>query len=207
MLSPATVKILDHYQLRMVEEEKQMRDFKPDEIGAPKRDDLLLAVGEDAGYFLYHLAIGCQSRHILEIGTSYGYSTLFLASAAQKVGGKVTTIELSPKKQNYAKKMIARAGLEEYVDWHLGDALDIIEQQNTPFDLVFLDIWKELYVPCLDRFYPKLSQNSVIVADNIQWPTESRADAQKYREAVDQKGDLHSTLLPIGSGLLISSRL
>ena len=73
-----------------------------------------------------------------------------------------------------------------------------------PFDFVLLDLWKNLYVPCLDLFYGKLAKNAVIVADNMLFPEVVRADAEAYRAAVKAKGNLQSVLLPIGNGIELS---
>ncbi|MFC7047566.1 O-methyltransferase [Emcibacter nanhaiensis] len=207
MASEAVKSVLAEYNARLEIEEELMAAFPPGSRNAPERDSLLLAVGEETGRFLQDLAIGCGSKNILEIGTSYGYSTLFLASAAKATGGRVTTLELSEEKQNYAREMLQKAELDDYVEWLTGDALDLIAGLKGPFDFVLLDIWKELYVPSLELFYPKLSAEGIIVADNILYPEAHRRDAQQYRHAVESKEGLNSVLLPIGSGILVSTRL
>ena len=86
----------------------------------------------------------------------------------------------------------------------LGDATEMLKTLEGPFDFVLLDLWKNLYVPCLDLFYGKLAQNAVIVADNMLFPEVVRADAEAYRAAVTRKGNLQSVLLPIGNGIELS---
>lgn len=194
--------VLDRYRARVAAEEKI---WQRDPTGSAKRrDDFLLAVGEDVGRLLHALAIGRDARRILELGTSYGYSTLFLADAAQRTGGKVHTLELAAGKQVYARKQIDEAGLGAWVEWHLGDATQILRTLEGPFDLVLVDLWKDLYVPCLELFYPKLADNAVIVADNMLLPNAVRREAEAYRAAVKDKYGLQSVLLPIGNGIELS---
>ena len=204
MLEPKAAVVLARYNARLAEEEARMRQGGPELMDL--RDQFLLAVGEEAALVLAHLAVARGAKRILELGTSYGYSTLFLASAAARTGGVVHTLELAPEKQAYARSMIEEAGLADHVTWHCGDALALLDGLDGPFDFVLLDIWKELYIPCLDRFYPKLADQALIAADNMLYPEISRPDAQAYRDAVAAKADLQSVLLPIGSGIELSCR-
>jgi predicted O-methyltransferase YrrM len=80
----------------------------------------------------------------------------------------------------------------------------MIEADEGPFDFILLDIWKELYLPCFEAFYPKLSDEAIIAADNMIYPPQARDDVRQYRAAVRSKGDLQTTLLPIGSGIELS---
>src|SRR5690606_30791706 len=105
-------------------------------------DDLLLPIGRSAGTVVNLLIKEAKARAILEVGTSYGYSTVWLAEAARETDGIVTTLELHPGKVEYARAQIARAGLADHVDFRLGDALETLERLTGPFELVLLDLWK-----------------------------------------------------------------
>jgi predicted O-methyltransferase YrrM len=168
------------------------------------RDEFLLPVGPEVGSFLHALILAKRPKRILELGTSYGYSTLFFADAARSVGATVITMELADWKQDYAKEQIAKAGLSDSVDFQLGDAVEMIEADPGPFDFILLDIWKELYLPCFNAFYDKLSDEAIIAADNMIYPPQAREDVRRYRAAVLEKGDLQTALLPIGSGIELS---
>jgi len=74
-----------------------------------------------------------------------------------------------------------------------------------PFDFVLLDLWKDLYVPCLELAHPKLAPNACVVADNMIFPP-SPTEQAAYKKAVRAKPDMESLLLPIGSGLEISKK-
>jgi predicted O-methyltransferase YrrM len=153
---------------------------------------------------LHALILAKGPKRILELGTSYGYSTLFIADAARAVGATVISMELADWKQAYAAEQITLAGLADVVDFRCGDAVAMIGADAGTFDLILLDIWKELYLPCFDAFYPKLSDEAIIAADNMVYPPQAREDVRKYRAAVRAKGDLQTTLLPIGSGIELS---
>jgi predicted O-methyltransferase YrrM len=77
----------------------------------------------------------------------------------------------------------------------------MIEADDGPFDLVLLDIWKEVYLPCFEAFYPKLSEEGIIAADNMIDPASARPSVRAYRAAVLAKPDLQTALLPIGQGV------
>ena len=76
-----------------------------------------------------------------------------------------------------------------------------------PVDFVLMDLWKDLYVPCLDQVYPKLAPNGVIVADNMLHPEQARANAALYREAVRAKPAMQAVLLPLGHGIDIACKV
>jgi predicted O-methyltransferase YrrM len=199
-MSTAFDTVLEGYRRRLADEVTLMSDLPREQFGA-RRDEFLLAVGEDTARFLQATIIGLGAKRIVEVGTSYGYSTLFLAQAAQRTGGKVTTYEMSAPKQAYAREQLAQAGLAAQVEWKTGDAVKLLEQEATGVDFVLIDLWKDLYIPCFERLYPLLSPNAVVVADNMIYPEHTRAQASAYRTYVRGKPDIEAVLLPIGSGL------
>jgi predicted O-methyltransferase YrrM len=201
---PAVQAVFARYAARATADSQRMRELGRE--GYARRDEFLLPVGEEVGRFLHALVLARRPRRILELGTSYGYSTLFLADAARAVGAQVVTLELADYKQNHAKAELTEAGLANVVDFRCGDALEILAADPGPWNFVLLDIWKELYVPCFDLLYPKLSDEAIIAADNVIEPAMSRADMRAYRVVVAAKPDLHSALLPIGSGIELSVR-
>jgi predicted O-methyltransferase YrrM len=201
-ISSKAAAIFAEYEARDVAERARQKALGPS--GFAMRDEFLLPVGAEVGAFLHALILAKRPSRILELGTSYGYSTLFLADAAQAVGATLITMELADYKQAYASEMIAKAGLSSGVDFQLGDAVALIDGDTGPFDFVLLDIWKELYLPCFDAFYGKLSDEAIVAADNMIEPAMARIDVRKYRAAVRAKPDLQTTLLPIGQGIELS---
>jgi len=197
--TPAVAEVFAAYDRRDAEEQRRIAAE-----GWGNIDALLLPVGQEVGWFLHSLIMAKRPARILELGTSYGYSTLFLADAAQQVGGRVITMDLADYKQEEARSQLTKAGLVDVVDFRLGDAVAMIGEDPGPFDLVLLDIWKDLYLPCLEAFYPKLSDEAIIAADNMVFPEMARPDVRKYRAAVAALPDLQSALLPIGNGIELS---
>ncbi len=183
----------------LIREERDVRNRS--ELGA-EPDRRLLAVGPETGRLINILARSLKAPNIVEIGTSYGYSTIWLAEAARAAGGRVTTMELHDYKSEYASAMAASAGLAPYIDFQVGDAVERIGELPFAIDFVLLDLWKDLYVPCLEALYPKLAPGAIVVADNmISPPSEG---AQQYVRAVRMKPDMHCVQVPVGSGLEIS---
>lgn len=169
-----------------------------------RRDQLLLRVGPETGRLVNILAAGAGARRMLELGTSYGYSTIWLAEAAQRTGGKVISLDLAASKQAYAAEALKRAGLETRVELVCGDALAILADIEGPFDFVLVDLWKDLYVSCLELIAPKLAPGAILVADNMLRPEAARADANAYRARVRAYPGMESVLLNVGSGIEVS---
>ena len=196
---PKVQSVFATYEARNAEEE--LRSGRPDVDPLAIRDELLLPVGEQVGKLLHALVRIKRPRRILELGTSYGYSTLFLADAARQVGATVVTMENAQYKQDYAMDQIDRAGLTNTVDFVLGDALELLATDRGPWDFVLLDIWKELYVPCFEAFYPQLAAEAIVACDNMIFPPMAREDARALRSAMQAKGDMQHVLLPFGHGI------
>ncbi|MEY2927816.1 MAG: hypothetical protein RL367_2293 [Pseudomonadota bacterium] len=196
---PQVAAVFAEYDARDAAEQERQRTLGAS--GFALRDEFLLPVGKDVGRFLHSLILARKPKRILELGTSYGYSTLILGDAARCVGATLITMELAEAKQAYARERIAKAGLTDTVDFRLGDAVAMIGEDPGPFDFILLDIWKELYLPCFDAFYPKLAEEAIIASDNMVYPPQARPDVRKYRAAVRGRADLQTTLLPIGSGI------
>lgn len=195
--------VLHEYHQRSDAEMKRMRELPPAEA-LKNIDELLLAVGPATGQLMNILAKEAKSRTILEIGTSHGYSTVWLAEAARATGGKVITLDVHAGKQEYARNALSKAGLASFVEFKLGDARESIAALPGSIDFVLLDLWKDLYIPCFDLFYPKLSAGAMVVADNMVFPEFSRKDAEDYRKHVRAKADIQSVLLPVGSSIELS---
>ena len=79
-------------------------------------------------------------------------------------------MELQDYKSAHAREMATRAGLADHIDFKVGDAVQMIGELQVTVDFVLLDLWKDLYVPCLEAFLPKLNRGAIIVADNMLRP-------------------------------------
>jgi predicted O-methyltransferase YrrM len=192
--------VLDIYHAQIRDEGNRQGGLGPED--ADWRDRMLLPVGEEAGRFINIIAKSLKAPTILEIGTSYGYSGIWLGDAARATGGRLITLELQDYKSAYASGMAERAGLASHMEFQVGDALALIDRLDVGIDFVLLDLWKDLYTPCLEAFYPKLNPGAIIVADNMIYP--GGEDVARYGRAVRAKPGMTSVLLPVGQGLEIS---
>lgn len=193
--------VLDAYHA-LIREQENLRGQTPAADRHTARDRRLLAVGPETGRLINILAGSLKAPTILELGTSYGYSGIWLAEAARASGGRVITMELEEDKSAYARDMAAKAGLADYIDFKVGDAVPMISQLPAGLDFVLVDLWKDLYVPCLEAFYPRLNRGAIVVADNMLHP--GGDGVKRYGEAVRAKPGMSSVLVPVGSGLEIS---
>ncbi len=167
----------------------------------PMGDMPMWALHPESARFLHVLIQATRATRLLEVGTSFAYSTLWLADATRPNGGRVITCELTPERAAIARETLSRAGVSEIVEIVVGDAKETIPQLPGPFDFVFLDAGKDEYPIYLDLILPKLLPGSIIVADNVV----SHADEVKpYLERVRQDPALESVTVPIGSGLEVT---
>ena len=187
-----------------MEVEEQLRQtLSPEEFRA-RRKDLMLAIGGDSGRFLNMLVKAASPRLVLEIGTSVGYSTIWLAEAAQAVGGKIITLDNNPEKHTQAGENLTEAGLGGLVDLVTGDALEAITNLPGPFDFILLDAERSDYIPYFEGFHPKLAPGGLIAADNMTFPPSEFAKA--YQEHVRGKPGYETIMVPIGNGIELSRK-
>ncbi len=136
--------------------------------------DIYLAVSRETAVLLYMLARSAKARSIVEFGTSFGISTLYLAAALKdNGGGRVIGTEFEPSKVVRARANIAAAGLSDLVDIREGDALETLARDlPDTIDLVLLDGAKSLYPRVLSLLEPRLRAGSLILADNADMSPE-----------------------------------
>lgn len=192
--------VLQVYESRAQVESRLMREL-PSEPVRERLNEFLLPVGRATGTLLNLLVKESQARRILEVGTSYGYSTLWLAEAAATVGGKVTTLELQQVKVDDARAQPETAQLAGYVEFRVGDAFATLASLPGAFDFVLVDLWNELNLRAIDLLYPKLAAGAFIVADNMLQPETGRGAAQAYRDHIRTKQGISTVLLAVGSGV------
>lgn len=126
-----------------------------------------MAIGPEFGRLLYSQARIAKAKTIVEFGTSFGVSTIYLASALRdNGGGKVVTTEFEEEKAVQAKKNIEAAGLGKYVEFRVGDALQTLANFPEDIDMVFLDGAKELYLSVLQLLECRLRIGGVVASDN-----------------------------------------
>ncbi|WP_211264464.1 O-methyltransferase [Acetobacter senegalensis] len=193
--------VLDRYHARMHEERAGPRTEAPGGRDGGQ-DQRMRAIGPETGQILNILARSLEKPTILELGTSFGYSGIWLADAARASGGRLITMELHEYKSAYAKKMAEQAGLAGWIDFRIGDAVQMIRELSGKVDFVFVDLWKDLYAPCLEAFYPYLNEGAIVVADNMIRP--GTEDVKRYGRAIRALPGMSSVLLPVGTGIEVS---
>ena len=162
-----------------------------------------LAVGPDSGRLLFALVAPNAGCEVLEIGGSRGYSTVWLASAARILGGRVVTLEQDTGKIEAWRRNIADAGLEEWAELVEGDANETLPELEDGFDVVFLDAWKDDYELLFGLARTNLDPGGIVVADNVT--TSSTVEA--YAAARQADPTLVSVTVPIGHGLEVTTVL
>ncbi len=136
-------------------------------------------VGPVVGELLYILARATQARAILELGTATGYSAICLARGCETAHGKVITLERDEGMADRARANIAKAGLSDRVEVKVGDALGLMAEMSGTFDLIFMDIDKEGYLPALGHCHRLLRTGGLLVADNVGF-----AAADPFNQAI-----------------------
>ena len=164
------------------------------ETERPRR---LLNITPDTGRLLTILVKATQARQILEVGTSNGYSTIWLAWAARETGGHVTTIERAPHKVGMAQANLRRAGLSDRVTVKEGVALEVLAGLTGPFDLIFLDADRPNYLAYVDRLLVLLRVGGLLVSDNV---VSHAHELQEFLQRIKSDPKLESVTLPIGNG-------
>jgi predicted O-methyltransferase YrrM len=170
---------------------------------APYLSEAFIPVSPDSGRLLLQTAIAARARNIVEFGTSYGISTIYLATAARETGGRVIGTEIEPRKHAKAREHLRQAGVDDLVDVRLGDARETLKDVET-VDFLLLDGWKDLYLPVLDLLLPKLTSRAVVVADNIF--TFRKAMRPYVRRMQAPGSGFYSVTVPIGEGMEFSIR-
>lgn len=142
-----------------------------------------------------------QSKQILEIGTSTGYSTLWLAEAAKSVGGKVQTLEINAFRSAQAKKYAEEFGLESFIDFWVGDASDYLAQATESYDLILLDAERGCYVSYWNDLKRLLQfSGNTLIVDNV---ISHAAEVKDFLDLIKADENYMSTILPVGAGLCL----
>lgn len=172
---------------------------------APLFDQAYLPVPPEVGRFLYVLTRASRPKRIVEVGTSFGVSAIHFACALKDNGeGRLVSSELSHAKAAAAGENLASLGLEGLVEIRCGDAFEALERLEDPIDLLFLDGWKDGYLPLLKMLQPLLHAGALVVADDIKLFPERLAS---YLEHVrNPQNRYRSVELAIGDGVELSVR-
>jgi predicted O-methyltransferase YrrM len=162
----------------------------------------MLNITPDTGEFLAVLVKATGARRILEIGTSNGYSTLWLADAVAPVDGAVTTIELAHDKIDMARANFARAGLDTRITLLEGDAGAMLDSLfDASFDLLFLDSKRSAYLDWWPDIRRVLRPGGLLVVDNA---TSHAHEMAAFTAAVRADAGFTTSLVPVGKGEFVA---
>jgi len=174
------------------------------------RSDKLVALDQDKAEFCYLLCRAGHARRIVEAGTSYGVSTLYLAAAVRDTiramggDGVVIATEYEPAKARAAREHFAQAGLAAFIDLREGDLRQTLQRIDGPIDFVLLDIWTPMARPALELVVPHLRPGAMVVCDNTKDHRAAYADLFAFLE--DPANGFRTMTLPFGGGLELSVR-
>jgi len=164
----------------------------------------MLNITPDTGEFLSVLVRFGNARRVLEIGTSNGYSTLWIAEAAAAIDGHVTTLEYAADKVAMARDAFARSGLADRITLVHGDAGQWLAQAaDASIDLLFLDSDREQYAGWWPQLRRVLRRGGLLVVDNA---TSHAAQMEPLRALLDADPDFGTSLVPVGNGELLAVR-
>jgi predicted O-methyltransferase YrrM len=153
-------------------------------------------VERETGHWLALIVRTMNAPQVLEIGSSNGVSTIWLAAAARQNGGRVTGTEILPDRAMEANGNLAAAGLDAVARVVAGDARTTVTGLPGSFDVVFIDAEKDDYVDHLEAVVDRVRIGGLILADNV-----ISHDVSAYQAAVRARGDLETVTIPINRGV------
>jgi predicted O-methyltransferase YrrM len=174
------------------------------DAGKPNRLDRWRVLDPDAGRFVWFLAQAVQAQVIVEVGTSRGVSTLWLADAARSTGGRVLSIDTDAAAQEYARRSVTEAGLADHVDFRVDDGGAALGGlADGAVGLLFLDAERTEYPSWWPHPVRVLRAGGALVVDNaLSHP----AEIEPVRELLERDGRLSVTTIPVGKGELVALR-
>lgn len=190
--------------LRYIDRQTHLRFLKPNMIS-----------GNWQGNLLKVLSLLVQPKNVLEIGTFTAYATLCLADGLAD-GGVVHTIEKDVILEDFILSTIKKYGYEDRIKLHIGNAMEIIDQIEGDFDLIFIDADKANYPAYFEKCVSRLRSGGLIIADNILWygkvvlpvkDSDKETKAIKlFNETVSKDSRFDSLILPIRDGIMVARK-
>ncbi len=191
----------------------------------PKRDEVLAEIEQQAerrnipivgpavGRVLYQYAQLISARRIFEMGSAIGYSTIWLARACP--GATVYYTDSDPKNAEEAQAYFERAGVRDRIQVLTGNALDLLDQTEGEFDLIFNDVSKRDYPAVFRKAVPRLRRGGLFITDNVLWsgrvtqpnPDENTRGILEFNQLIYSSTELFPALLPLRDGLAVCHKL
>ncbi|WP_296703431.1 O-methyltransferase [Algoriphagus sp.] len=192
--------------LKKITRETQLKVLKPRMLS-----------GQLQGKMLEILTKMINPKLILEIGTYTGYSAICMARGLNK-SGKLITIDINDELETMVRSFFEESGLNEQIDYRLGNALDILPDLEGPFDLVFIDADKINNEKYYDLIIEKMNSGSILMADNVLWSgkvlpgSEHKVDKdtkaiKDFNSKINNDPRVENVLLPVRDGIMIARKL
>lgn len=162
-------------------------------------EEAYLSISKEQGEHLSELIVSHGIKNIVEFGTSFGISTLYLAQGVLKTGGQIVTTELLKSKAEKAIANFERAGVNEVIELRIGDAMKTLKGYQQPIDLLLLDGWKNLYLPLFRMLEPGFHSGTIIYVDNA-----NMSDSQAFLRAIASNNKYNFESMFGGSVVLIT---
>jgi predicted O-methyltransferase YrrM len=188
----------------------------------PPRDEVLAEMEDYAGKndvaivgpavarVLYQLAVISGAKKIFEMGSAIGYSTIWWARAVGE-GGRVVYTDGDPKRAEKARRYFDRADVSQRITVRVGDALEMLSEEKTPYDIIFNDVDKTDYPRVFRLALPRVKKGGLFITDNVLWSGKlgkPNPDAQtkailEFNKLICESKDLFTTILPIRDGVAV----
>jgi len=201
---------VEQYLYRLIPD----RDPVLQEMERVARDGNIPIIGPAVGRFLFQQALLLQARRVFEMGSAIGYSTIWLARAVTD-GGVVYYTDGDPEKARQAEEYCRRAGVQHRVKFLVGNALELIDQVEGQFDIIFNDVDKYQYPQVFYKAAARVRQGGLLISDNVLWSGRvAREDDDDWTEAIRQYNrliyeapDFQTTIVPLRDGVSVSLKL
>lgn len=189
---------LQHFESFMQE---LYKTFHAHDLQQTERLQRYRNIEPESGRFLSLLIRVQQSKRILEIGTSTGYSTLWLAEAARQTQATITTLEIDAERVAQAEQYANQLGLDNLIDFKVTDALHYLQAEQDVFDFILLDAERDSYVDYWTHLARLLKpKGGVLLVDNV---ISHAAEVEEFIQLIQQDSRFIMSTLPIGAGLLM----
>ena len=168
-------------------------------------------IGPIVGNFIAFITKTLKAKRIIELGSGYGYSGLWFAGALPADGHLILT-DFSEEYKVMAIEYFRRAGMDHLIEFRVGESLEILKQEQGPFDVIFNDIDKEDYPKVINLSYERLRKGGLLITDNTLWygrvisrnPDETTKSIQEFNQNLKKHRGFNTVQLPIRDGISVS---
>jgi len=184
----------DHLKMLKGAAKSVLRPMQPADF-----EEVYLSISKQQGEALTQLIVEHDIKHMVEFGTSFGISTLYLALAALRTGGSIITTELLESKASKAKQNFIEAGVDHLIEVWVGDASKTLSEHHQPIDLLLLDGWKNLYLRVFNLLEHNFHAKTIIYVDNADM-----RDTKHFLDAITRKEKYQIEYIHGGKAALIT---